>query len=228
MLVLGLISEGPTDAAVIGAVLSGICSDFRIHPVHPELDESGIMQDGPNEHGYGWRGIKAFCEAIHDNITEFLASIASEPLDGLLIHVDCSMAHNVGAEHSCPSPLTTANALSEVIQGQWLSLTVPRSDVLVITPSKEIEAWIVAGLCAPRARMIPIECDFNIAAELIGIGLVKRKNGELKKSQRKYIDKKADIATAAYRIINGCETAKLFHEQICEFHKFKLCGLAVA
>lgn len=215
MPVVGLLAEGPTDAMVIEAVVANIRPDVRIIPLLPEMDASGIMAATPNSHGYGWTGVRSYCASIRDGLEEFLRSITSEPLDGLLVHVDCSMAHNVGLQHPCPQAMTTATALSNLVQTTWLQLRGPLSNFIVVTPSMEIEAWVVAALGLQRRSPAPLECDPDITMELVHAKILKMKRDRHgvqapKKAQRTYVDMKPRIAAGTPAIVSQCTTAAAF------------------
>lgn len=210
MPVIGILSEGPTDATVIEAFIEARLPGAVCLRLHPEVDESGMMQASAGGTGYGWRGVQSYCEMIRDDLDAFLTSVRDQPLDALIVHVDASMADKVGAERPCPQSVDTAMALSAVIRQDWLNLTMPRTDVVVVTPSKEIEAWVVAALALPRASIVHIECDWDVAMELVRAKILKKKDGVPKKSQVAYRDMAPGITKGVPAILRECPTAVLF------------------
>ncbi len=111
-----------------------------------------------------------------------MRGIAGDELDLLVIHADCSMAHNVEALRDCPPASATADALQEVIRNDWLRLSSLPNWIVLMTPSKTTDTWFLVGNGRTiRGELEPIECSFEIEAELARLRIYRWKAGRVKK-----------------------------------------------
>lgn len=152
MLRVGVVSEGVSDFLVLRSVLRQSYPDAEYVPVHPAGENSTTF-------GQGWMGVRRWCHRFGANIETFLAGFPGNPLDLLVIHADCSMAREEGAERPCPPAAETAAALAQVIDEGWLQ-RVPRPPFVVLAlPAMTTDTWVVATLDPPLANLAELECD---------------------------------------------------------------------
>lgn len=216
MTVIGVIAEGPTDYLVLEAAIQRILPEAEVLPLHPEFDESGLMSGSREGVSFGWRGVKAFCQTISGAVDNFMRTDLNRPIDCLVVHVDCSMADKIGVERPCPDPMDTARALKSAVFRDWLGEDEDTGRLLIATPSKEIESWIVAGLQIDRCSQEHIECDKGVAMELVHAGILRMKNGTPKKSQRIYREFVIEFAQNWHLVASSCSTAADFENHMSQ------------
>jgi hypothetical protein len=178
---IALVAEGPTDAVVIEAALRAMLGErsFLLKQVFPE-DSSAF---GPM--GTGWVGVYKWCHAA---ATRGNGSLSGDRLifgagnfDLLLLHLDSDVAdynYSNGSlvplptdgalpcAKACPPPEDTTNELRKVLLSWCGEDAIPTRTVLC-TPSKSIEAWVVALLFpTDRAIALDIECYANPESRL--------------------------------------------------------------
>lgn len=179
---IGVVAEGVTDFMVIEEVLRLIDPSIEAQRLQPDTT---LMSGRPN----GWRGVRAWCNENGPRVRALLRGVKGQELDGLVVHVDCSMAGNVGAQRPCPPANATASALRPVVVG-WLGINPLPPWLVLALPSQTSATWLVAALAPPytppRGRIL--ECDLRAEDELprrreLG---VKVKNGAVKSPARCY------------------------------------------
>jgi hypothetical protein len=198
MLRVGIVAEGPSDWLVLKEVMKAVHPDIEF--VHLQPDQT-LANRRPN----GWKGVRAWCREFGPQLETFMTGVGS-PLHLLVIHADCSMAHNEGAEHPCPP----AAALRDIILTSWLGRN-PRPHFLVVaTPSKTIDAWVVATLDPPYANLAAIECDIAAEDELVCRKYLRRRDGEVKKQAAKYQPLAIRVGLQLHDVCNLCPQAAVF------------------
>jgi hypothetical protein len=127
--------------------------------------------------GAGWTGVRNWCTEFGPDLSSFLRADPANPIDLLLIHVDCSMARHVAAERPCPPGGDTAGALERVVIHTWLGLTAKPSWLVIVTPAMSSDTWIAAVLAPPPASFGPIECigPPQLDGHLVASGVFRRK-----------------------------------------------------
>lgn len=170
--VMGVVAEGPTDHLVLeriaDSVAPGAFEFLRLHP------------DSTPTLGTGWPGVRAWCREFGPVLHQYMTVIPSRRIDLLLLHLDCSMAREIGAKRKCPPAGATADALAEAVLG-WLGLEIMPTFVALATPSQSSDTWVAAAV-NPAVRSAPdLECSTRHAKSLRHHGL-KLKNNRIKKS----------------------------------------------
>ena len=161
---VGIVAEGKSDWLALEAIIRSVHPDTDFERLRPDMT---LASRSP----HGWRGVKAWCQEYGTRLAVLMQGIVGRPLHLLVIHSDCSMAHNEGVDQPCPPARATADALREVITRVWLgSDSLPRF-VILATPSLTMDAWIVAALDPPYQGKPPLECDQRV--ELRGIALLQ-------------------------------------------------------
>ena len=170
--------EGPTDEIVLRAVLRALLPDrdFEFHTLQPEGSAAfGSM-------GAGWVGVYRWSrQAVSEGGGSVSGSSALSNHDLLIVHVDADVAgktyadgnirdapcEDLPCERPCPPPDETTNALRAVVLN-WLGEQERPPRVVLCTPSKSIEAWMLAAICPenPVVRRDDWECRPNPEGQL--------------------------------------------------------------
>ena len=156
---IALVAEGPTDGLVIEAALRAILPDRSF--VLTQLQPEGSLAFGTR--GGGWVGVYRWCKQAASRGAGRLAgdALLFQNYDLLLVHVDADVAGmryadddsivpqpgdgELPCELPCPPPSATTDALRAVLLSWCGEVAVPAGTVLC-TPSKSMEAWVVAAL----------------------------------------------------------------------------------
>lgn len=206
MLRVGIVAEGKSEWFVLEELMRALHPDIDFQRIRPDISATGSP--------YGWRGVKAWCQEFGGRLETFMMGVQGKKLDLLVIHADCSMAHNEGAARPCPPASDTADALREVVIKQWLGLAAQPPFVLVTHPSKSTDAWVVASLEPPYRKLAGIECDDAVENELVARHLLRKKDGEVKKPEGRY---RPLAEAAARRMTEVCRHCTLASRFVAEF-----------
>ena len=143
--VAALVCEGQTDVPILRAVLEEVWPELEeVRCLQPALDETDRAK-GPA----GWSQVKAWCEEHAGNLDEVLDPDLGDRIDLLVIAIDVDIA--IEAKIADPPQsvgLYETKRLRDVIAG-WLTTSERTSlpkQVLLSTPVRAIEAWIIAAL----------------------------------------------------------------------------------
>ena len=158
--------EGPTDAIVLEAVLTALLPDdeFVFQTLQPE--GSAAFGSAPfGRTGAGWTGVYRWSrQAVSEGCGSVSGSSVMSNHDVLIVQVDADVAGETYArgnirdaphddlpcEKPCPPPDCTTNALRRVVLN-WLGEGECRREIVLCTPSKNIEAWMLAAVCPENA-----------------------------------------------------------------------------
>ena len=153
--------EEPTDAIALRAILNALLPDaeFVFQRLQPE--SSGAFDSSPSGGtGVGWGGVYRWCR---QSASEGSGSVSGSSIlsnhDVLAVQVDSDVAgktyssagirdaprQDLPCEKPCPPPSKTTDALREVVLN-WLGEPDTPPRVVLSTPSKNIEAWVVAAV----------------------------------------------------------------------------------
>ena len=206
-----VVTEGPSDLLVLRGVIQKLVPNAVVVPVHPEVPLGAYPEfqaaAGGAYRGTGWRGVQAWCEEYGPTLELFMAAVAGDEYDALVIHTDASMADKVGAERDCPPARSTTDALRAVITGTWLARERLPATVILVTPSKSTDAWVVSALRNPPPNL---ECDKGIEKLLMGRQLLRKRNGEIKKPRRVYERLAREVAHRWAEVRARCTEAQRF------------------
>ena len=148
--------EGPTDAIVLEAILKALLrdADFVFQTLQPE----GSAAFGST--GVGWVGVYRWSrQSASEGGGSVSGCSALSNHDLLIVHVDADVAgrtyasgniqdaprQDLPCEAPCPPPCETTNALRAVVLN-WLGEHECPPQVVLCTPSKSIEAWVLAAI----------------------------------------------------------------------------------
>lgn len=168
---VGIVAEGPSDQILLGRIAEALHPSWRVTRIQPEPTLGKI--------GSGWTGVRNWCAEFGPKLDTFMQADPGNPLDLLLIHVDCSMAHNVAADRPCPPGADTAAALEDVVIRAWLGLTAKPAWLVVATPSMSSDTWIAAVVAPPPPALGPLECipPPQLDGHLVARRILRRKAG---------------------------------------------------
>lgn len=178
---VGIVAEGPSDLILIEALIKAYDPASRVTRIQPEptLGTSGS----------GWRGVKAWCEEAAQDLTVWMSVDPDSPMDVLVVHVDCSMAHVLGVDEPCPPASRTARALRRIVAHQWLGISGDVPDWLkIVTPASSTDTWFAAAAAPLPAVLGSVECIWPSAVEnhLVSKRVFKRKSdGRMAKPGRR-------------------------------------------
>lgn len=153
--------EGPTDAIVMEAILNALLPNLEY--VFQTLQPEGSVAFGSvsfGRTGGGWAGVYRWCrQAAQEGQGAVSRSAVLSYHDLLIVHVDADVAgksyaegnirdapgEDLPCEEPCPPPERTTNALRAVIVN-WLGEQECPLRIVLCTPSKSTEAWVVAAV----------------------------------------------------------------------------------
>lgn len=174
--------EGPTDAIALQAILSAVFPDteFEFQTLQPEGSlafDSNLFSDM----GYGWGGVYRWIgQAVQEGDGSISGCSVLDYHDLLLVQVDADVARttyqsaniddaprdDLPCDQACPPASATTNALQAVILN-WLGEEACPEGVVLCTPSKSIDTWVLAAVC-PGNRVVrrkDWECNLNPAGQ---------------------------------------------------------------
>ena len=194
--------EGPTDAVVLAAILNSLLpnDEFVFQTLEPE--GSAAFGSAPfGSTGAGWAGVYRWSrQAVSEGGGSVSGSSALSNHDVLVVQVDADVAGETYArgsirdaphddlpcEEPCPPPDCTTNALRRVILN-WLGERECPREIVLCTPSKNIEAWVLAAVCPENevVRRDDWECHHNPEGQLRALPKATRFRKRLEDYRRK-------------------------------------------
>jgi len=202
---IALVAEGPTDGVVIESALRAILNErpFVLNQIFP----AGSACFGTL--GTGWIGVYRWC---HQSALRGGGGLAGDQLkflghDLLILHLDADVAGldythgnltpaatdgGLPCEQPCPPPAATTDRLRLVLLS-WCGEMATPGNVVLCTPSKSTEAWVVAALFPQdEATNQGIECYSNPQSRLAQQPVARR----IRKKIRDYKNRAADLQAA--------------------------------
>lgn len=206
---IALVAEGVTDyevlAAAVESMLDGLSFDMKLLQPEGSIAFSGRGDAGPL--GGGWKGVYRWCLQAAQRGD---GSLSGDPLflgyDLLLIHLDADvagedpansrvdpipeLARALPCERPCPPPGATTDALRRLLLA-WLGETLKPPRTVLCTPSKSIEAWVMATFFPQDREMVRVgwECHPDPERRLGQQPLRQR----FAKRREDYADRKAEL-----------------------------------
>ena len=198
--------EGPTDAIVLEAILSALLpnAEFVFQTLQPE-GSLAFDTSSSGGTGVGWAGVYRWCrQSVSEGGGSVSGSSAMLYHDMLIVQVDADVAgktyssggirnapHNdLPCEKPCPPPSKTTDVLRKVVLN-WLGESNTPPQVVLSTPSKNIEAWVLAAVWPDNnlVRRNDWECRRNPEDQLRALPRARR----FEKRQDDYRDKQKEI-----------------------------------
>jgi hypothetical protein len=225
---IGLVVEGVTDALVIEAALNRLLTGslFTLTTLQPETP--------PCIRGEGWGGIYRWCRQIASTRSKtLLESPVLRQFDLLIMAIDadvagktyssanvlCPVCNDLPCEKDCPPASDTTTQLVKAVK-KWFSPLDIGQGVVICTPSKSIESWVVAALYAETKTDFSdtIECSRDLLqymhAKPADERLVVRKSGRLRKRKNKYRWAQQSIARKWDDVEEFCSEAIAFRRSL--------------
>ena len=218
--------EGPTDVIVLQAVLTALLpdTDFEFQTLQPE----GSVAFGSASFsgtGAGWAGVYRWSrQAAREGGGSVSGSSALSNHHVLIVHVDADVASETYAsgnirdapcddlpcEEPCPPPDGTTNALRAVILN-WLGEHEYPPRIVLCTPSKSIEAWVLAAVW-PEGNVVrrnDWECRPNPERQLAALPIHRR----FRKRVDDYRRRQGEIEAAWPKVSARLTEAKRFESE---------------
>lgn len=223
---VALVAEGYTDRAVveaaIDALLEGRAYDLNLLQPEDPLATAPFGIQRP----VGWSGVHRWCREAVERAGRLRDDILLMGYDVVILHLDADVAEsNYAAAHiidapdpddlpcveECPPPSATTNALRTVML-RWGGETEVPERVILCTPSKSIEAWVLAALYPdePPLKNGTIECLANPGNRLQAKPAKERLISGGKKNRARYEEKRESISAAWPSVREVCSEAERF------------------
>ena len=164
---VALVCEGPTDRAILEAILDHYLGDYEPMPIQPP---TGVVGGAAGPLGGGWKGVRTWCQQ------EDPATVLSNA-DLLIVQVDADIALDPANDcaQPCPPPTDTVRAVRALVQG-WLGMDELPGKLVLCVPSMASETWALVALfpghdavvpCDPPPEDVPcVECRTDVKALL--------------------------------------------------------------
>ena len=224
---IALVCEGPTDRAILEAVLDRYFEDYVPLAIQPP--KAAIGGDaGP--FGGGWKGVRSWCAAVVAQGGLDRVAVL-ENADILVIQVDADVAHDpeIGRAKPCPPPEDTVDEIRALIL-QWLGRPTLPDKVILCVPSMASETWAFVALFPQHPAVVPcdpppndgecIECRRDIKRLLQKAGkdlrpkLVQSQAGALKNQVQGYEALQPRITKGWSKVLAMCSEARRFDDEI--------------
>lgn len=219
--------EGPTDAIVLQAILRAVLPDdidFVLQTLQPE-GSAAFGAASFSGTGVGWVGVYRWSrQATREGGGSVSGSSALTYHDLLIVHVDADVAretyasgsiqdapHNdLPCEEPCPPPEHTTNALRVVVLN-WLGEHNCPPRVVLCTPSKSTEAWVVAAVWPKNSQVLRAdwECRRNPKCQLAALPLRRR----FRKSPSDYRQRSVEVTKGWPSVSQGLTEAARFEAE---------------
>ena len=198
--------EGPTDAIVLESILAALLpdTDFVLQTLQPERSLA-FGEATSSARGAGWVGVYRWCrQADLEGGGSVSGSSALLHHDALIVQVDADVAsktyssggvrdaprQDLPCEQPCPPSSDTTDTLRGVVLN-WLGESRTPSQVVLSTPSKNIEAWVVAAVWPDNSLVQQDDWECRSRPEEQLAALPKRKR--FRKRQDDYRRKQKEI-----------------------------------
>lgn len=170
---IAAVVEGPTDAIALEAILSAVFPNDELE--FQTLQPEGSLAFGTT--GSGWGGVYRWIgQAVQEGDGSISGCSVLDYHDLLVVQVDADVAHttyqtanindaphdDLPCDQACPPASATTDALRAVILN-WLGEDACPEAVVLCTPSKSIDTWILAAVCPDNGvvRRDDWECNLN-------------------------------------------------------------------
>ena len=218
--------EGPTDAIVLEAILKALLpdTDFEFQTLQPEgircFRLCAVQQHGrrmgrslslePSIAPRGRRfGVRFFGTVVSRRVDRACGCGRSEQDVRQWQYSRCTVCR-LACEEPCPPPDKTTNALRAVVLN-WLGERECPPRIVLCTPSKSIETWVLAAVCPKNnvVRRDDWECHPNPEGQLAA--LPKRRRFE--KRPEDYRRRQCEIKKAWPQVSARLMEAARFEEE---------------
>jgi hypothetical protein len=227
MVRIALVAEGLTDPIVVEAAVASLLAgrSFALKLLQPE-DPLATAPFG-NSRPAGWPGVYRWCREAVARAGRLRDDVIFASYDILIFHLDADVAEsNYASAHIhdapdpadipcaspvCPPPSATTDPLRIVLL-RWCGETATPDAVVLCTPSKNIEAWVLAALYPEDAAVTSgnLECIAEPANLLRAKPADERLVRSGKKVRDRYQTRQKDIENAWPHVRANCTEAERF------------------
>ncbi len=158
--------EGPTDEIVLRAAIKSLLPNRALSFTLLQPEFSLAFSHWGGKTGLGWSGVYHWCRQTADEGGGRVSTASLFNFHDLLVaQVDADVAgmtyqsgniddktKDLPCEKPCPPPSDTTDALRSVIL-RWMGETRTPDRVVLCTPSKSLETWVMATLF-PRNQVL--------------------------------------------------------------------------
>jgi len=218
-----MVCEGPSDRAILEAVLDHYVEDYESIAVQPPGGAAGPF-------GGGWKGVRAWCTSeVAAASPRWVALLQNTDLLILQVDADVAAEDEIGLARPCPPPADSADEVRTLIL-EWLGMQELPEQVVLCVPSMASETWALVALLPGHAANIPcdpapsqgpcIECRTDIKSLLrarskdVGAKLVTLKDGKLKNHAPAYRSVEGRITAGWDTVRDTCTQAARFHHEL--------------
>jgi len=227
---IALVAEGITDYEVLDAAVAAILGDrsFDLKLLQPEGSVAFTGGGNAGLFGGGWKGVYRWCLQAAQRGG---GSLTGDPLfisyDLLLLHLDADVAsedpanHEIGpilqlagvlpCEQPCPPANATTNPLRQILLSWVGELHTPPKTVLC-TPSKSIEAWVMAIFFPNDHEMGKKGWECHRKPET-RLGQQPKQN-RFAKNYVDYQNRKTELQAGWPKIVEKLTEARRFHDDM--------------
>jgi hypothetical protein len=226
---IALVAEGITDYEAVHAIVAAVLRDrpFVLRLLQPEESVAfrGAGAVGPL--GGGWEGVYHWTQELRERAGRVSADVALfQGHDLMVMHLDADVAGEDPAnrkkrpypelkgvlpcEQPCPPPSATTDRLRQVMIA-WLGEQQLPVNVVLCTPSKSMEAWVVP-ICCPEdtaAKQENWECRASPENRLGQQPRHKR----FSKRQVDYHKRQAEVTAGWPTIVERLSEARRFQDE---------------
>jgi hypothetical protein len=224
---IALVAEGITDYEVLSAAVESMLGDrsFDLKLLQPEesVAFSGGGDAGPL--GGGWRGVYRWCLQL---VGRSGGKLSDDPLftayDLLLLHLDADVASEdptkgkypipaLAGVLPCAKPCPPSNATTDRLRRvmlSWIGEAAPPPQTVFCTPSKNMEAWVMAVFFPRDKEMVKMgwECHPKPEARLAQ----QPKDQRFAKRREDYASRKTEFSDRWPTIAGRLTEARRFRE----------------
>ncbi len=224
---IALVAEGWTDRSVVDAAITNLLGErsYDLNLLQPE-DPSATPPFGVPR-PYGWSGVYRWCREAVDRSNHLGADVLLTAYDLVILHLDADVAdssyrraHILNppnpddlpcSSQICPPPNSTTDPLRIVLL-QWAGENHTPERVVLCTPSKSTEAWVLAALYPLDASVVGgnLECIKSPANRLQAMPENGRMVRSGKKIREEYEIREQEISASWPQVRDFCSEAERF------------------
>lgn len=225
---VAVVCEGPTDRAIVEAILDHYLDDYEPLAIQPPV--SAIGGDS-GAFGAGWKGVMSWCK-YEVSARGGLGQVAIlQNVDLLVLQVDADVATDaeIACASPCPPPSGNADAVRNLVQN-WLGLGQLPEKVILCVPSMCSETWAMTALFSTKdiknvtsnstAPGVCVECRRDVKALLRTLSrdfrpkLVVSQSGYLKNQAQGYRKVTQRMTKGWHNAIRVCGEANRFDVEV--------------
>lgn len=225
---IALVAEGVTDFVVLNAAMESMLEgrSFDLKLLQPEGSVAFAGSGDAGQFGGGWRGVHKWCLQARERSSGGIRDdVLFTAYDLLVLHLDADVAGEDPANYSvyeisglagvlpcdrpCPPASDTTDRLRQVLLS-WIGESMEPPRIVLCTPSKCTEAWMLAIFFPDDKQMIKMGWECHPKPE--GRLAQQPKAQRFSKNQSDYDRRSGAIQDGWPRIANHLSEAGRFQE----------------